>query len=275
MRRTFSKGILVLALILSATILLSSCSTEDKETDVTTTLLTTTEISSTTTKPNLSNPYIALSIEDKESYLVLLRIVGEYFTNSAIAQETFEEMQEIENLSDLVEEVIKYKNHNNSVSPELEESFNLFFSNGNDLTGYPKVNEALAKSFDLKYDVLKKYWTIALKQKSKTKTSKTSTSTTNVVTTDTKKSDKTNIEWKQFLKDYEKWVDDYVVLVKKYNDNPLDMSLLSDYTNSMVKMAEWAEKADKIELELSDTPEALAEYLTTLSRIINKLSGIV
>ncbi len=80
-------------------------------------------------------------------------------------------------------------------------------------------------------------------------------------------------EWREFLKDYEKWVDDYIVLVKKYNQNPTDMSILSDYTEMVSEMAEWSSKADDIELELKDTEEAL-EYSQELLRIASKLATI-
>ena len=78
-------------------------------------------------------------------------------------------------------------------------------------------------------------------------------------------------EWKQFLKDYEAWVDDYIEIVKKYNNNPTDMSILSDYTEMVSEMAEWSEKADEIELELEDTDAAL-EYSKEVLRIGGKLA---
>lgn len=78
-------------------------------------------------------------------------------------------------------------------------------------------------------------------------------------------------EWRQFLKDYEAWVDDYIAIVKKYKDNPTDMSILTDYTNMVSEMADWAERADEIELELEDTDAAL-EYSSELLRIAAKLA---
>ncbi len=78
-------------------------------------------------------------------------------------------------------------------------------------------------------------------------------------------------EWKRFLKDYEAWVDDYIAIVKKYKDNPTDMSILSDYTEMISEMTEWTERADEIELELEDTNAAL-EYSAELLRIAGKLA---
>ncbi len=80
-----------------------------------------------------------------------------------------------------------------------------------------------------------------------------------------------NEEWRQFLKDYENWVDDYIAIVKKYKDNPTDMSILSDYTETVADLAEWSSRADEIELELEDT-EAALEYSQELLRIAAKLA---
>ena len=80
-----------------------------------------------------------------------------------------------------------------------------------------------------------------------------------------------NTEWRQFLKDYEKWVDNYIAFMKRYNANPSDLSLLSEYSKMLTDMAEWTEKADEIELELSDTSESL-EFSAELLRIAAKLT---
>ena len=81
-------------------------------------------------------------------------------------------------------------------------------------------------------------------------------------------------EWKQFLKDYEAWVDGYIKILKKYSDNPSDLTILSDYTNSMQELSEWSERADTIVIDLQDNPAALSEYMSTLSSILIKLSKV-
>lgn len=94
----------------------------------------------------------------------------------------------------------------------------------------------------------------------------TTVSTTGKVTTtgdDTK--------WKQFLKDYEAWVDDYIALIEKYKNNPADMSIVSDYTEMVSEMADWSKRADELELELEDTDAAI-EYSAELLRIAGKLA---
>ena len=79
-------------------------------------------------------------------------------------------------------------------------------------------------------------------------------------------------EWKQFFKEYEEWVDEYIEITKKYKDNPSDMSILSDYTDMMTEMAEWTSKAEDMEKELEDaSPAELAEYSAELLRIAAKI----
>ena len=77
-----------------------------------------------------------------------------------------------------------------------------------------------------------------------------------------------DMSWRQFLKDYEAWVDTYVEFMEKYKDNPTDMSLISDYARFVQQTAEWAEKAEKYQSDLENaSPEILGEYVETLGRI--------
>ena len=80
-------------------------------------------------------------------------------------------------------------------------------------------------------------------------------------------------EWKEFLKDYEEWVDEYIALMKKQKENPTDLTILSDYSKMTLEMAEWAEKSDDIAGSIEDTDEAL-EYSKEVLRIAGKLSEI-
>ena len=79
-------------------------------------------------------------------------------------------------------------------------------------------------------------------------------------------------EWKEFLRAYEEWVDDYIEILKKYHDDPTDLTILSDYMESLEKITVWSEQADKIQSDLSG--DELSEYLMTMTRIIQKLSQI-
>jgi len=77
-------------------------------------------------------------------------------------------------------------------------------------------------------------------------------------------------EWKQFLKDYEAWVDDYIRIYEKYTSNPTDLTIMVDYFEQLEKMVEWSEKADTIQGDLSVSD--LTEYMKTITRIMTKLS---
>lgn len=79
-------------------------------------------------------------------------------------------------------------------------------------------------------------------------------------------------EWRTFLKEYEEWVDEYIALVKKYKSNPLDMSILADYTKMVSEMTDWTKRADEIKEELKD-PDALAEFTKELLRISGKIAS--
>ena len=77
-------------------------------------------------------------------------------------------------------------------------------------------------------------------------------------------------DWRQFLKDYEKFMDEYIAVLKKYMKNPLDMSVLSDYTTMMTELSEWDEKYDDMSDDL-DNPAELAEFLQEWTRIYTKM----
>lgn len=94
--------------------------------------------------------------------------------------------------------------------------------------------------------------------------SNTSSNNTTITKTDTG-------GWRQFLKDYEAFVDDYIAFMKKYQANPTDMTLLSDYADMMTRVSEWSENADEFSDELND-PSELAEYAKEYVRILTKMT---
>jgi DNA-binding ferritin-like protein (Dps family) len=81
-----------------------------------------------------------------------------------------------------------------------------------------------------------------------------------------------NTEWREFLRAYERWIDNYVRIMKRIADDPSDFSAITDSVALAIEMIEWAERAEQIESEL--TGDDLREYLATLSRIILKLSEV-
>ena len=85
-------------------------------------------------------------------------------------------------------------------------------------------------------------------------------------------SNSNNTEWKQFIKDYNAWVDEYIKIVKKYKANPTDLSIMTDYTKMISEMTDWAERSEKLEEEL-DTTDAL-EFAAELAKIAQKLAEV-
>lgn len=89
------------------------------------------------------------------------------------------------------------------------------------------------------------------------------------------KSSSGSAEWKQFLKDYEEWVDRYIEFMKKYKDNPSDVSLISEYTKFISETAEWAEKTSQYENKLKEmSSDDLNEYMKAIGRILEKINSI-
>jgi hypothetical protein len=84
--------------------------------------------------------------------------------------------------------------------------------------------------------------------------------------------DTTSADWREFLRLYEEWVDEYIEFMEKYNADPTNLSLITEYLELTIKMLEWVEMADELEDEL--TGDDLREYLATLTRIILKLSAV-
>jgi len=81
------------------------------------------------------------------------------------------------------------------------------------------------------------------------------------------------VAWKDFLNEYETWVDNYIVLLQKYKDNPSDLSIMLEYLDMMQAIVEWSDKAENIEVGMSSNE--LTEYLETLTRITAKLNTAI
>lgn len=83
------------------------------------------------------------------------------------------------------------------------------------------------------------------------------------------------VDWRQFLEDYEEWVDQYIEFMKKYNANPSDITLISDYYDMIEELATWSTKIDDMEKELEEaSPGDLIEFSGEISRILLKLSQV-
>ena len=77
-------------------------------------------------------------------------------------------------------------------------------------------------------------------------------------------------DFKDAMDSYEAFIDEYVAFMKKYSDNPSDVSLLADYTKYMSKYADMVEKFDKWGSEDLNDAE-LAYYIDVQARVSKKL----
>ncbi len=79
--------------------------------------------------------------------------------------------------------------------------------------------------------------------------------------------------FKAAMDSYEKFFNEYVAIVKKYKDNPTDMSILSDYAAYMGQYADMVQKMEKWENEDLNAAE-VAYYIDVQARISKKLLEI-
>lgn len=77
-------------------------------------------------------------------------------------------------------------------------------------------------------------------------------------------------EFKEAMDSYEAFYDEYCAFMKKYTENPTDMTLLGEYASMMSKSAEMTQKFDAWNSE--DLSEAeLTYYLEVSSRVTQKM----
>ena len=80
----------------------------------------------------------------------------------------------------------------------------------------------------------------------------------------------TTYSWRGFLKDYEEFVDAYIIILKKVENNPTDPTILGEYMSMMTKSLEWMTKYEDISDSLNE-PKELTEFLNEWTRIYTKL----
>lgn len=85
-----------------------------------------------------------------------------------------------------------------------------------------------------------------------------------------KNADGLDPDFKAAMDSYEKFFDEYVAIMKKYADNPTDMSILSDYTKYMGQYADMMRKFEKWENEDLNLAET-AYYIDVQARVSKKL----
>jgi len=71
-----------------------------------------------------------------------------------------------------------------------------------------------------------------------------------------------------FLKEYEEWVDEYIVVAKKIKSNPSDMSVMSDYTRMMSELSDWDTKGK----DCSGNASAAAKMLKIQSKLASAMN---
>ena len=77
-------------------------------------------------------------------------------------------------------------------------------------------------------------------------------------------------DFKAAMDSYEKFFDEYVAIMKKYKENPTDLSILTDYATYMGQYADMIQKFEEWESKDLNTAEA-AYYVDVQARITKKL----
>lgn len=75
-------------------------------------------------------------------------------------------------------------------------------------------------------------------------------------------------EFKEMMDSYERFFDDYIAFMKKYQSSSYSASMLSDYLNFMSDYADWAEKLEA--LDEDDMNEAELAYYTEVQLRVSK-----
>ena len=94
--------------------------------------------------------------------------------------------------------------------------------------------------------------------------------TTTPATTEGEKDDGIDPDFKAAMDSYEAFFDEYVAIMKKYKENPMDMSILADYAKYMGQYADMMQKIEALENEDLNIAEA-AYYAEVMARISKKL----
>jgi hypothetical protein len=72
-------------------------------------------------------------------------------------------------------------------------------------------------------------------------------------------------DWEKVLDSYEKVVNDYVTVVKKYQADPTDVTVMTEFASMGAKAQELADELEKLESDISGAD--LAEFTTRYTEI--------
>ncbi len=81
-------------------------------------------------------------------------------------------------------------------------------------------------------------------------------------------------ELKAFLDSYERFVDEYVAFMRKYKQNPTDLSLLTEYADIMQKYSDFETAIDRYDSNSMSTADA-SYYLEVTTRCTQKMLKIM
>ena len=148
--------------------------------------------------------------------------------------------------------------------------------------GYTVEAKTETKSYEAKNDKNYKidlyYFDYNNEVRIQLETKKENTTTTQKVeTTSTTKAATNTIglrsDFKQAMDSYESFMNEYVIFMKKYKNNPADLTILNDYSNYTTKYADYVDKFNKWKSEELNTEE-LKYYIDVQTRINKKLAEI-
>ncbi|MCL2111458.1 MAG: hypothetical protein FWH32_04270 [Clostridiales bacterium] len=86
-------------------------------------------------------------------------------------------------------------------------------------------------------------------------------------------SDGISSSFKAQMDAYERFFDTYVDIAEKYQDNPTDPAIMTDYLELLEEFTEMLEELENLE-EADWTTEELQYYLDVLARVLQKIAAV-
>lgn len=82
-------------------------------------------------------------------------------------------------------------------------------------------------------------------------------------------------EWKQFLKEYDKWADSYVTTMKKLSQDPSDEVVVADFQTKLRELSGWEARSGEVQMRLEGkSKEDMLKYQEELTKIISKIAEV-
>jgi len=77
--------------------------------------------------------------------------------------------------------------------------------------------------------------------------------------------DSGSVNCDEFIKGYERFIDQYVVILNKMANNPEDLSVMTDYSRIMTEASTWSEKSN----DCADDPKYAARLMNLQTKLMN------